>query len=75
MEWEKEELRELIESNIDWWWEEMEFAKTLLDVLDKSPTREAFVSSAMSEAGEYYDPWIRDDLCSFIRSLSCHLGI
>ena len=71
MEWEKDEFEEIIESNIDWWWEEMEFAKSLLDILQKAPTKEAFISSAMSEARKYYDPWIRDDLCSFVDNLDC----
>jgi len=71
MEWDKEELREQIESNIDWWWEEMEFAKSLLNILQRAPTKEAFMSSAMLEAKECYDPWIRDELCSFVDNLDC----
>ncbi len=71
MEWKKDEFEEIIESNIDWWWEEMEFAKSLLDILQKAPTKEAFISSAMSEARKHYDPWIRDDLCSFVDNLDC----
>jgi len=69
MSWEKEELKEQVESNIDWWWEEMEFAKSLLSILQKAPTKEAFMNSAVLEAKEYYDPWIRDELCSFVDSL------
>lgn len=72
MEWKKEELEEQIESNIDWWWEKMEFAKSLLDILQKVPTKEVFMSTAMSKAREYYDPWIRDDLCSFVGNLKCY---
>ena len=69
MEWRKEELEEQIESNIDWWWEKMEFAKSLLGILHEAPNKEAFMSTAMSEAREYYDPWIRDELCSFVDNL------
>jgi len=69
MEWRKEELEEQIESNIDWWWEKMEFAKNLLGILRKAPTKEVFVSSAMSEARGYYDIWIRDELCLFVDNL------
>ena len=71
MEWEREELEEQIEANIDWWWEKMEFAKSLLGILHKASTKKAFVSSAMSEARGYYDSWIRDDLCSFVDNLDC----
>lgn len=71
MEWEKGELEEQIESSIDWWWEKMEFAKSLLGILHEAPTKEAFVNSAMSNAREYYDHWIRDDLCSFVSNLDC----
>ncbi len=71
MDWAKEELEEEIESNIDWWWEKMEFAKSLLDILQKAPTREAFISHAMREAKEHYDVWIRDDLCAFVSNLDC----
>lgn len=70
MEWKKDEFEEIIESNIDWWWEEMEFAKSLLGILQKAPTKEAFMSSAMRAAKEHYDLWIRDDLCSFVDNLN-----
>ena len=69
MGWGKEELEEQIESNVDWWWEKMEFAKSLLGILHEAPTKESFISSAMSKAREYYDPWIRDELCSFVENL------
>jgi len=71
MEWAKDELEEQIESNIDFWWQKMEFAKSLLGVLQKAPTKEVFMSKAISEAREYYDPWIRDELCSFVANLAC----
>ncbi len=71
MGWGKEELEEQIESNVDWWWEKMEFAKNLLDILHEAPTKESFTSSAMSKAREHYDPWIRDELCSFVDNLEC----
>ena len=69
MEWNKEELKEQIESNIDFWSQKIEFARSLLATLEKVPTRESFVSNAISEAREYYDPWIRDELCSFVDNL------
>jgi hypothetical protein len=69
MDWDKEELKEQIESNIDWWWEEIEFAKSLLGILEKAPTGEAFMSIARQEAEKHYDIWIRDDLCSFVDNL------
>jgi hypothetical protein len=75
MEWDRKEIREMIEANIDWWWEEMEFAKTLLGIVQRTPTKEAFMSAAMSEAKKHYDPWIRDELCSFIHHLGCYLEI
>ena len=71
MEWEKRELEEQIESNIDFWWQKMEFAKSLLVMLQEAPAKESFMSSAMSQARGYYDPWVRDELCSFVDNLDC----
>ncbi len=71
MECEKQELEEQIESNMDFWWQKMEFAKSLLVMLQEAPTRESFMNSAMSQARGYHDPWIRDELCSFVDNLDC----
>ncbi len=71
MDWnkEKEQLEQQIESHIDLWWEEIEFAKSLLVILREAPTKEAFTSGAASEARGCCDTWIRDDLCSFVENL------
>jgi hypothetical protein len=70
MEWDKEELKEQIASSIDWWWEETEFAKELLVMLENTPTSEAFMNTAKQAAEAHYDIWIRDDLVSFVDNLN-----
>ncbi len=69
MDWNKEELEEQIESNIDFWWQKTRFAEGLLAVLKETSDKKCFMNSATSKAREYYDPWIRDELCSFVENL------
>ncbi len=67
--WDKDDIEEQIESNIDFWWQKTQFAKRLLDMLHDAPTKEDFINGAVSEVRSYFDPWIQDELCSFVNNL------
>jgi hypothetical protein len=72
MRWkeEREKLEQVIESNIDWRWEEMQFGETLLDMLRDVPNKESFMRKARRVARAHPDPWIRDELFTFVDNLA-----
>jgi hypothetical protein len=69
MKWDKGRTKEIIESNIDCWSEEIEFGRVLLTTLQRTTTEASFIRAAKREAKGHSNPWIRDELYALIVGL------
>jgi hypothetical protein len=71
MNWDEErkKIEQLIQANIDWNSEEIQFHEELLEILDASANKSSFLRKASREANDHPNIWLRDNLVNSINEL------